>query len=117
MFEELMQPKPDRLKPLRHRQQRLLEQLIEEPDIHKAAVMEHIGRSTLRWLKEPAFQEALYQKRSEIHRDTILEMHCYTRKALHVLKELLESPNEQVRLKAGNALIAHSLRREIAAMK
>jgi hypothetical protein len=100
------------------RQQMLLDKLNEEPDIRKAAAIAHIGRSTLyRWLKDPVFHSALHQKQNEIHQDTLFALRAYTRSALSVLKELLESPNEQLRLKAGNALLMYSQRYDIAAMK
>ena len=86
---------------LRPRQQRTITYLLECPTIEGARKRADVSRSTLyRWMKEPAFQEALEQSKRTQFQASLGQLQSLVPGAIRGLKKLLRSSNESVRLRA-----------------
>jgi transposase-like protein len=111
MMEEILKGNITQDEKLTSRQKMLLQIHLEEPDIRKAAKQAGIGRTTLyRWLKQPAFTNALNRQRHEVYTDAISVIRISATKAIEVLNGLLDSEDEQMRRQVSNDILTHTLR-------
>jgi transposase-like protein len=83
------------------RQQRAIACLLSSPTIEAASKKAGVSRSTLyEWLKIPAFQEELeWTKRSQFQA-AVGQLRSLVPEAIQGLKDLAQSSNEQIRLRA-----------------
>jgi hypothetical protein len=111
MTEDREQAESPRKEQLSERQKMLLARHLEEPDIRKAAKEAGIGRTTLyRWLNEPAFRSALDIQRYACYMEALAVIRISANKAIQTMNNLLDSENEEMRRKASNDILTHTLR-------
>jgi hypothetical protein len=104
---ESKKSKTDSLKP----KQRALIPYLLAHSINEAC--RQAGRSTSRvhvWLKQPAFRAALKQAQDEAFADGIARIKGNVTKAVDVLVELLESEDNQIRIRAAENVIEYAVK-------
>lgn len=96
---------------LSHKQRALIVHLLSERTIARAAEKTGISEKTARrWLKQPAFAQAVEQARQETVRVGLDRLRTSLTAAVDKLVTLLDSGNESVSLKASIALIDHGVK-------
>jgi hypothetical protein len=83
------------------RQQQAIACLLECPTIEEASKKARVGRSTLHeWLKKPAFKEEFERAKRRQFQAAVGQLRSLVPEAIQGLKDLAQSSNEQIRLRA-----------------
>lgn len=101
------------------RQQRLLVELVRNPDIQAASKAAGIGRTTAyRWLAEPAFSDELARMRDEAMDEALGSVKSLTARAAEELHRLLDTDNERLRRLVCKDILSYSVRvREVEGLE
>lgn len=95
------------------KQRRAIPFLAGASSLDEGCRLSGLSRPTLyRWLKDPVFAEALESERREIFSAALSAMKAQIRRAVEKLSALLDSSDENVRLRASDKLISHAVRVE-----
>lgn len=93
------------------RQEKLVAALLTQPDIQSAAKAAGVGSTTAhRWLKQPAFQEALTHQRDEFMRESLSSVKNHAGRAVRELSKLLDNPDARLRRMVCNDILQHVVR-------
>ncbi len=93
------------------RQEKLVAALLTQPDIQSAAKTAGVGSTTAhRWLKQPAFQEALTHQRDELMRESLSSVKIHAGRAVRELSRLLDNPDARLRRMVCNDILQHVVR-------
>lgn len=93
------------------RQQRLLVELVKNPDIQAAAKAAGVGRtSTYRWLKQPAFETELSRLRNLAMNEALSTVKAHTARAATELTGLLDTQDERLKRQICNDILTHAIR-------
>ena len=93
------------------KQAKLVAALLAGPDVQTAARTAGVGCSTVhRWLKLPAFQEALARQRDALMHESLASVKNHTGRAVSQLAALLDTPDDRLRRLVCNDILQHALR-------
>lgn len=93
------------------RQRKTIPHLVAASSRERGCKAARIGRSTLtEWLKQPAFAEALRSAEALAYREALATVQKATGEAAEVLRGLLASESEAIRLRAASELLAFSMK-------
>lgn len=93
------------------KQARLVAALLAGSDVQTAAKTAGVGCSTVhRWLKLPAFQEALADQRDALMRESLASVKNHTGRAVSQLAALLDTPDERLRRSVCNDILQHAIK-------
>jgi len=93
------------------RQQKLLMELVRNPNIKAAAQEAGVGRSTAnRWLGEPAFARELDRLRNEAMSEALGSVKSLTTRAAEELTRLLDTEDERLRRYVCRDILSHAIK-------
>ena len=96
---------------LTHRQLSFIPYLLSCTTIEEACRQANISKPTAyKWKKEDVFKDELRRRSDEIHEATLQRLIAGMDAGVAKLRELLNSENENVALRAANDLIAHGFK-------
>jgi hypothetical protein len=100
-----LNPNSDKTNPLKPKQRALIPYLISS-SVNEACRQSGRSTSTVhRWLKKQEFRAALRQAQDDAFTDGIIRIKGNVTKAVDVLVELLESEDNQIRIRAAENVI------------
>ena len=93
------------------RQQKLLVELLKNPDIQAASRAAGIGRTTAyRWLEDSAFAAELSRLRNDTLKEALDSVKSLTSRAAAELLRLLDTPDERLRRLLCNDILSHAIK-------
>lgn len=93
------------------RQQKLLIELVKNPDIQAAAREAGVGRSTAyRWLEDSAFAAELTRLRDQAMKEALDSVKALTTRAAMELVGLLDTQDERLRRMLCNDILGHAIK-------
>ena len=93
------------------RQQRLLVELVKNPDLQSAARAAGVGRTTAyRWLDQPAFAGELSQRRNEAMKEALSSIKAHTARAATELTRLLDTDDERLRWRICSEILRNAIK-------
>lgn len=96
------------MKKLTQKQKTAIPLLLEAPTIAEGAEKARITRATFyNWLKEAAFREELQTRQDELISFALTELRASGCEAVAVLRDLMKSSDERIRLKAATDILNH----------
>ena len=91
------------------RQLRTIPYLIAAPSIEEGCKRSKVSKATVyAWLKEAAFKEELRRQRNEISKAALERMKAGMARATDTLLKHLDSPRENISLRAAESILAFS---------
>ena len=98
-------------KELTARQQRLLVELVQNPDIQSAARASDVGRTTAyRWLDQPAFSGELNRQRNATMKEALSSVKSQTTRAAQELIGLLDTDDERLRWRICSDILRNAIK-------
>lgn len=98
-------------KSLSRKQQKLIDEILKGQTITQACKQTGIDRKTYyRWLEQEDFRQALKQNRELLYDNALSEMHQLFSDAVLKQKELLNSENQLISLRASNYIINNAVK-------
>lgn len=102
---------PETGKELTARQQRLLMELVRNPNIKAAARVAGVGRTTAyRWLAQPEFTDELHRRRNEAMNEALGSVKSLTARAAQELVRLLDTEDERLLRLICNDILGHAIK-------
>lgn len=96
---------------LTDRQREVIPQILSSKNVTGGVKQAGICKGTwYNWLKIPEFKNEFKRQKNELINEAFLELKLATVKAVRVLKELLYSDNEVIKLKASTTILEFTLR-------
>lgn len=93
------------------RQQRLLVELVTNPDLQAAAKAAGVGRtSAYRWLKQPDFEEELARLRNHAMNKALDSVKAHTARAAAELTGLLDTEDERLRWRICSEILRNAIK-------
>lgn len=93
------------------RQQRLLIELVKNPNIQTAARTAGVGRTTAyRWLAQPDFADELNRRRNEAMNEALSSVKSLTARAAQELVRLLDTQDERLLRHICNDILGHAIK-------
>lgn len=89
----------------------MLAALVVNPDVSAACRVAGVGHSTAyRWLREPAFRDALARERETVFSDTLAAVKVHVTRAVSELAKLLKAKDARLRRLACNDILGVALK-------
>ena len=93
------------------RQQKLLLELVRNPDIQAAARNAGVGRTTAyRWLEKPEFYKELTRMRNETMNEALSTIKSLTTRAAQELARLLDTEDDRLRRHICKDILSHAIK-------
>ena len=96
---------------LTRNQLRAIPYLVSCKTIDEAAQKARVSRCHIyKWLEDPSFKEELQRQRDIVTREALEKLKASITEAIDTLTSLLTSENENIKLRAAQGIIDHTLR-------